>query len=55
MMIAYWMSNSAKSQVIRTRLFTPAHGTPATQKGFEFAGAIRHVMPRSATGRSRTA
>jgi hypothetical protein len=52
MMIAYWMHDSVESQVIGTRLFTvPRNITPA----IKLAGAIRRVMPRSATGRSRTA
>lgn len=48
MMIASWMVDSSSSQVVITRLFpiTPVN---------EFAGRIRRVMPRSATGRSRTA
>lgn len=51
MMIAYWMHDSVKPQVISTRLFTSSHTSPV----IKLAGAIRRVMPRSATGRSRTA
>ncbi len=50
MMIAYWMHDSVKSQVIDTRLSRNSH-SPV----IKLAGAIRRVMPRSATVRSRTA
>lgn len=53
MMIANWMSDSVKSQVVRTRLFTVDPFIPT--QDVKSAGAIRRVMPRSATGRSRTA
>jgi len=51
MMIAFWMHDSVKSQVISTRLSANPTPTPV----IKLAGAIRRVMPRSATGRSRTA
>ena len=53
MMIAYWNMSSVESQVINTRLFTssrcPLHDV------IKLAGEIRRDLPRSATGRSRTA
>jgi hypothetical protein len=56
MMIANWMIDSGKSQVISPRLSTiPSPASPDSQNVYKFAGAIRRVMPRSATGRSRTA
>jgi hypothetical protein len=55
MMIANWMFDSVKSQVVSPRLSTIAPGFFPTQNVFKLAGEIRRVMPRSATGRSRTA
>ena len=39
-MIAFWMSDSVKPQVISTRLFP--HPSPT----IKLAGEIRHVMPK---------
>jgi hypothetical protein len=55
MMIANWMHDSVKPQVISPRLSTNFPGFCPTQNVIKSAGAIRRVMPRSATGRSRTA
>ena len=52
MMIANWMNDSVKPQVVITRLSTDPSNLSHDTK---LAGAIRRVMPRSATGRSRTA
>jgi hypothetical protein len=51
MMIAFWMHDSVKPQVISTRLSRFPEPSPV----IKLAGEIRRVMPRSATGRSRTA
>jgi len=53
MMIANWIHDSVTSQVVITRLSAFFPVTPVHDN--EFAGAIRRVMPRSATGRSRKA
>jgi hypothetical protein len=42
MMIANWMHDSVKSQVIGTRLST----NPSTSPGIKLAGATRRVMPK---------
>ena len=55
MMIANWMVESVKPQVVITRLSTIFPASFPTQNVIKSAGAIRRVMPRSATGRSRTA
>jgi hypothetical protein len=52
MMIAYWMHDSVKPQVISTRL---SANVPHPSPEIKLAGASRRVMPRSATVRSRTA
>jgi hypothetical protein len=54
MMIANWKKNEpVTSQVVSNRLFSFPSFHPTHV--FQFAGAIRRVMPRSAIGRSRTA
>jgi hypothetical protein len=53
MMIANWIHDSVKPQVVSARISSslPASSFPDIDN--EFAGVIRRVMPRSATGRSR--
>jgi len=55
MMIAVKLNESMTSQVAITRLSTISPASFPTQNVCKSAGAIRRVMPRSATGRSRTA
>jgi hypothetical protein len=50
MMIANWMNDSVKPQVVITRLFLSLETSSHDAK---LAGEIRRVMPRSATVRSR--
>lgn len=53
MMIANWIHDSVSSQVVSPRLFPISPAFVVLINGNDFAGAIRRVMPRSATGRSR--
>jgi hypothetical protein len=56
-MIASWIQNSDSPQVVSIRLSIslPIAFLPMAFNGIKSAEAIRQVMPRSATGRSRTA
>jgi hypothetical protein len=56
MMIASWIHDSVSSQVVSTRLSISPSPASLVNNTFEkLAEAIRREMPRSATGRSRTA